>query len=444
MKLYHSLSTFTCANLRPAVAMLAATTATLAATFLPLPAQALPPQVEWIKQLGTSGYDDSYGVATDSNGNVYISGFTTGALAGTNKGSYDAWVAKYNSSGSLLWKQQLGSSDIDGSSSVATDSSGNVYISGATYGNLAGTNKGSYDAFVAKYNSGGKLLWKKQWGTSGYDESSSVATDSSGNVYISGRIEATLENFDVFVAKYNSSGSLLWEKQLGTSSDDNSWGVATDSNGNVYISGLTEGALAGTNKGEYDAWVAKYNSSGKLQWKQQLGTSEYDYSYGVATDSSGNVYISGSTNGALAGTNKGEYDAWVAKYNSSGKLQWKQQLGTSGGDESRGVATDSSGNVYISGLTEGALAGTNKGSYDAWVAKYNSSGKLQWKQQLGTSSYDSSSGVALDGNGNVYISGATQGDLAGTNKGPNDAWVAKYSQQSQPYQGSRKPPRQDR
>ena len=90
MKLYPSLSTFTCANLRPAVAMLAATTATLMTTFLPLPAQALPPQLQWKKQLGTSEYDYSSGVATDSSGNVYISGSTYGALAGTNKGSYDA------------------------------------------------------------------------------------------------------------------------------------------------------------------------------------------------------------------------------------------------------------------------------------------------------------------------------------------------------------------
>jgi hypothetical protein len=141
----------------------------------------------------------------------------------------------------------------------------------------------------------------------------------------------------------------------------------------------------------------------------------------------------------LAGTNQGYHDAWVAKYNSSGKLQWKQQLGTLIYDDSLGVATDSGGNVYISGFTDGPLAGTYKGDYDAWVAKYNSSGKLQWKQQLGSSVSDFSNGVTVDSSGNVYISGFTAGALAGTNKGGADAWVAKYSQQSQPYQRSRKP-----
>jgi uncharacterized delta-60 repeat protein len=423
--------------------MLAATTATLAATFLPLPAQALPPQLQWKQQLGTSSDDNSYGVAVDSNGNVYISGFTAGALAGTKKGSYDAWVAKYNSSGKLQWKQQLGTSTYDNSYGVATDSNGNVYISGATDGALAGTNKGHNDAWVAKYNSSGKLQWKQQLGTSTYDNSYGVATDSNGNVYISGATDGALAgtnkgSYDAWVAKYNSNGKLQWKQQLGSSNNDFSEGVATDSNGNVYISGWTYGDLAGTNKGVYpDAWVAKYNSSGSLQWKQQLGTSDSDTSNDVATDSNGNVYISGVTYGDLAGTNKGYSDAWVAKYNSSGKLQWKQQLGSSNNDFSYGVATDSSGNVYISGYTF-------KGYSDAWVAKYNSSGSLQWTKQLGSTRDDFSLGVATDSSGNVYISGYTEGDLAGTNKGYSDAWVAKYSQQSQPYQGSRKPPRQDR
>ena len=108
-------------------------------------------------------------------------------------------------------------------------------------------------------------------------------------------------------------------------------------------------------------------------------------------------------------------------------LSWKRQLGTSGNDYSYGVATDSDGNVYISGFTEGSLAGTSQGSRDAWVAKYDSGGTLVWKRQLGSSD-DDSYGVATDSNGNVYISGSTQGSMDGTNQGPRDAWVAKYTQ----------------
>lgn len=108
--------------------------------------------------------------------------------------------------------------------------------------------------------------------------------------------------------------TLSWSKQLGTYKYDSSNGVATDSDGNVYISGDTTSALAGANQGYYDAWVAKYDSGGTLVWKRQLGTSFYDRSYGLATDSKGNVYISGDTEGSLAGTIQGYSDAWVVKY----------------------------------------------------------------------------------------------------------------------------------
>ena len=315
----------------------------LLVTLLPVPVEAQT--LSWKRQLGTSGYDQSNGVATDSDGNVYISGYTKGSLAGANQGSYDAWVAKYNSAGTLLWKRQLGTSSYDESRGVATDSKGNVYISGETAGSLAGANQGYNDAWVAKYDSGGTLVWKRQLGTSNVDQSN---------------------------------------------------GVATDSKGNVYISGFTQGSLAGANQGYNDAWVAKYDSGGTLVWKRQLGTSDVDQSNGVATDSKGNVYISGYTYGSLAGANQGYNDAWVAKYDSGGTLVWKRQLGTSTYDYSSGVATDSKGNVYISGYTYGSLAGANQGNSDAWVAKYDSGGTLVWKRQLGTSTYDYSSGVATD------------------------------------------------
>jgi len=265
-----------------------------------------------------------------------------------------------------IWKRQLGTSDYNSSSGVAVDTRGNTYISGVTFGSLAGANQGSIDAWVAKYNNTGKLVWKQQLGTSDYDSSFAVAVDTYGNAYISGTTAASLAGAnqggsDAWVAKYNNSGKLVWKRQLGSSGDDESYGVAVDTYGNVYISGYTTGALAGAKQGGSDAWVAKYNSSGKLVWKQQLGSSEYDTSSGIAVDTYGNVYISGETDGALARALQGYYDAWVAKYNSDGKLIWKQQLGTSNEDVSFGVAVDTIGNLYISGITDGALAGANQG-----------------------------------------------------------------------------------
>ena len=128
---------------------------------------------------------------------------------------------------------------------------------------------------------------------------------------------------DIFLIKYNSSGTKQWTKQLGTSSDDRGNGVTTDSSGNIYVTGSTEGGLDGnTNSGDYDIFLVKYNSSGTKQWTKQLGTSSGDGGNGVITDSSGNIYVTGSTGGDLDGnTNSGETDIFLVKYNSSGIIQ---------------------------------------------------------------------------------------------------------------------------
>jgi hypothetical protein len=298
---------------------------------------------------------------------VYISGETGGSLGGPNIGSTDAFVSKYNSIGDLLWTRQLGTSRWDESRGVAADGLGNVYISGVTKGSLSGPNAGGTDAFVSKYDSKGELLWTRQLGTSGWDESRGVVADGMGNVYISGFTEGSLcgpsaGDTDAFISKYNSKGELLWARQIGTTGSDGSDGIVADGLDNVYISGWTGGTLDGPNAGGYDAFASKYNSKGELLWTRQLGTISEDVSLGVATDDLGNVYISGFTGVLLA-------DAFVSKYGSGGDLLWTCQLGTTLLEYSCGVAADRLGNVYISGYTYGSLGGPNAGGTDAFVAK---------------------------------------------------------------------------
>jgi len=390
-----------------------------------------PYELAWTRQLGTSDSDSSRSVAIDGSGNAYISGYTEGSLGGPSAGITDAFLAKYDSAGSLLWTRQLGTSSNDRGYSVAIDGSGNAYISGHTKGGLGGgPTAGGWDAFLAKFDSSGTHLWTSQLGTSGWDMSYSVAVDGSGNAYISGRTDngpiSYPYNIDAFLAKYDSSGSLLWTEQLGTSEYDISNSVAIDGSGNAYISGWTSGSIGGPNEGSSDAFLAKYAPSGSPLWTRQLGTSSSDQSFSVAIDGSGNAYISGRTEGSLDGPHAGGDDAFLAKYNDSGSLLWKRQLGTSSSDVSYSVAIDGSGNAYISGETWGDLGGPNEGSCDAFLAKYDTSGSLLWTKQLGTGDWDDSWSVAIDGSGNAYISGYTKGSLGGPNAGGADAFLAKY------------------
>jgi len=316
-------------------------------------------------------------------------------------------------------------------SGVSADGLGNVYITGTTEGSLGAPNAGFYDAFVAKYDATRVLLWIRQLGTAQFDASSDVSADGLGNVYISGYTVGSLGgpnagSMDAFVAKYDAGGNLQWTRQLGTTDYDDSLSISADALGNVYISGQTEGSLGGPNAGSNDAFVAKFDSGGNLQWTRQLGTTQGDQRSKVSADGLGNVYISGETGGSLGGPNAGSGDAFVAKYDVDGTLQWTKQLGTAALDYSSGVSADGLGNVYISGETNGSLGGPNAGSSDAFVAKYDVDGTLQWTKQLGTAASDYSSGVSVDGLGNLYISGDTHGSLDGPNAGSADAFVAKY------------------
>ena len=380
-------------------------------------------------------------MATDAAGNVYLTGDTYGSLGGASLGHLDVWLAKYDPAGRVLWKRQLGTEG-GGSwaSGVATDAAGNVYLTGATAGEVGGINramradeKARLDVWVAKYDTAGHVQWKRQFGAEGgyaeqdgVDSASGVATDGAGNVYLTGVTGGSLGgawggHYDAWLAKYDASGRVLWKRQLGTEDYDSASGVATDAAGNVYLTGVTGGSLGGAWGGSHDAWAAKYNAFGDVLWKRQLGTEVYDSASGVATDAAGNVYLTGVTGGSLGGANRGNTDAWVAKYDASGHALWTRQLGSTDYEYASGVAIDVAENVYLSGSRVAHKAA-------AWVAKYDAAGHVLWKRELGMeSSFDYASGVATNTAGEVYLTGTTDGSLGSANRGGNDAWVAKYS-----------------
>ena len=291
---------------------------------------------QYTKQLGVAGAATlGNSVATDASGNVYVAGSTSGGLDGnTLTGTSDFFVTKYNSSGVKQYTKQLGvAGQVTDGLSVAIDTNGNVYIAGYTGGRLDGnTLTGTTDFFVTKYDASGVKQYTKQLGVAGQTTAGrSVTTDTNGNVYIAGYTYGGLDGntltgtLDFFVTKYNSSGVKQYTKQLGVT-DKYTYGnsVATDTNGNVYIAGYTYGGLDGnTLTGNYDFFVTKYSSSGVKQYTKQLGVAGQDTDgNSVATDASGNVYVAGYTRGGLDGnTLTGTYDFFVTKYSSSGVKQ---------------------------------------------------------------------------------------------------------------------------
>jgi hypothetical protein len=395
----------------------------------PAPAASL----EWTRQFGTPFYDASFGVAADSVGNVYVAGATGGSLAGANAGgpgSDDAFLYKYNQFGAVVWSRQLGTSMGDSGYAVATDAMGQVYITGATSKDLGGPSAGGADAFIAKYDASGNVLWTKQIGSSGGDAGWGIATDGFGNVFISGSTSGSLDgpnagNYDGFVSKFNASGTQQWTRQFGSTKEDLVNSISADALGNVYISGLTKGALIGASLGESDAFVKKYDSQGNAQWTKQFGTVRSDNSLGVSVDGQGNVYVTGYNSGDFNVPNPDFANAFLNKLDTDGNAVWARSLGSAALDSAYSVSVDDQGNAFIAGRTAGNLGGVNAGLDDIFVSKYDAAGDLKWTQQWGTAANDIAYSISADGGGNVYVSGSTFGGLNGVNQGFEDAFVAR-------------------
>ncbi len=314
-------------------------------------AAAADPTLDWTRQFGTVRDDIAYAVSADGLGSVYIAGVTQNDLNFDN----DAWMASYDATGALLWTRQLGTAGNEIGSAVSADGLGSVYLAGSTNGNLAGPNAGSGgDAWVARYDDAGALLWTRQFGTTGVDVASAVSADGLGNVYVAGQTRGNLAGpnaggDDAWVARYDATGTLLWTRQFGTTGREFASAISADGLGNVYVAGGTGGNLAGPGAGGVDAWVGKYDANGALLWTRQLGTTSGEHASAVSADGLGNVYVAGSTTGNLGGPNAGGSDAWLARYDAAGTLLWTRQFGTARIDSANAVSADGSGNVYVAG-----------------------------------------------------------------------------------------------
>ncbi len=387
----------------------------------------------WIRQFGSRYEDHAGAAAPDGSGGLYVSGTTFGSLGWPNAGRSDAWLARFDAAGNRLWIRQLGTGTYDTGTGTAPDGSGGVFVSGDTFGSLGGPSAGAHDAWLGHYDSTGNQTWIRQLGSSGDEASIFVASDGAGGAFLCGRTNSSLAgpnagSWDGWLARFDSAGNQLWILQFGGSGHDEVRSAAQDEAGGVYLGGFTNSSLGGPfSGGLYDSWFARYDSAGNQLWIRQLGTATGDFANATAPDGSRGVYVSGFTGGSLGGLSAGNIDAWLARYDSAGNQIWIRQLGTSSPDAASAAVWDGSSSVYIGGLTNGNLVGPNAGRPDAWLARYDSVGNQLWILQLGTTAYDDVRAAASDSLGGVYVCGPTFGGLGGPNAGSLDAWLARYA-----------------
>ena len=368
--------------------------------------------VQWLQRYNGPGDSTDIGnsIVVDGSGNVYITGESYGV--GTKS---DIVTIKYNSAGVQQWLQRYNGPEnmLDEGRQISLDASGNLLVSGVTL-----TNPTSYDFIILKYNSSGMQQWLKTYNGTGSspDSPSDLKTDASGNIYITGYSTGVGTAYDWLTIKYDPSGTQLWEKRYNGPGNltDVANSLAVDASGNIYVTGFAGGNGTGN-----DITTIKYNSSGVEQWVQTYNGpgNGNDNARSLVLDAAGNVYITGYSSGLSSGS-----DYTTIKYNSSGVQQWLQTYNGPGnaGEDAYSILLDAAGNIYITGSSAGS--GTD---YDYATVKYNPSGAQQWVLRYNGpgNSYDDSRSLAIDTSGNVYV--------AGTSRGSNtarDYATIKYSQ----------------
>ncbi len=364
----------------------------------------IAPPFQWAQLAGASGSTADFGdgIACDGPTALYVTGqYLSGAnFGGTSLSGSGMFVARYSAAGTMQWvRTATSTSGAPVGHSASVDPLGNCYVTGSFDGTTAFgasnvVSAGGSDIFVAKYDRAGTLLWVTRQGGAFDDSGRGIAADGTNGCFVTGLLQSSTaaSSRDIWVAKYSAKGALEWQRQPVGSSSDAGMAVAADENGNACVTGWFTGTanFLTTNVtaiGGRDIFAAKYNRAGTLLWVRTIGGTGGDEGKGVGVDTNGNVYVTGSFNIGGGDTSNDAEKLLLTKFDSAGALVWQRELVASFSYFDFSSASDRAGNTWIvAGVRgTGSLNGvpvTSTGSYDGVVAKYDAAGTLVWVGQV--------------------------------------------------------------
>lgn len=397
---------------------------------------AAPGWLELVTDADLVNDESSKAIAVDSDGNSYVIGETFDDFEDqVNKGENDILLMKSRPNGDREWAKLIGTSARDDAHSIGVDAEGNIYIVGTTYGDwddYEEPHPGQF-LFIIKFDTDGERQWITSLAAPGdYDARDSFITvDTSGNCYVTGSIEVTdqvteITSIDVFIAKYDTSGTQQWIQYLSSPEDETSYAITLNEAGDIFITGETFGDLDGkTNRGGYDIFIAKYSAEGERQWVTLYGDDVGNHGYSIAVNQD-HCYVSGRWN----------WDLHITQLNTDdGVHQWTKIINGPNPEElSNSLALAPNGNLIFAGYT--ALpefdghqnAGEGDYAFDILLMAYDATGERLWSMLFGTPVMDFADGVVIDSDGYAHITGSTDGDLGGhVNSGGRDMFTWKFN-----------------
>ena len=370
----------------------------------------------------TSGLTTAQSTVVDASGNVYVVGNATGNFGNQiNQGDQDTYLTKYDSAGNVVWTRMLGSAGTASAYSLAINPKGGVVVAGSTTGQVMTTavSDGNADSFVASYDASGNQSWAKQIQTLADNQAASVSVDASGNVYIGGQVKGVVGSgqsnnggTDAYIAKLDGKGNVVYEHQYGTSGNDSAAATATTSDGGLVVASVVNGHAIVSKYANGDATTAPV-------WQQDLGALQAGGTIGGMTVSNGQVYVTGTTSNAsltaggqatVAHASSGGTDAFVFSIADSGTMASAgtvTYVGTGTTDKGNAVTVGSDGTIYLAGTTNGTFAGQTRNipSVDnMFVSALNTDGTIRWTRQYGGADGTSTGqGVAFDAHGSSVL-----------------------------------------
>lgn len=400
------------------------------------------PAWDWARTPDGTRAERGETIALDSSGNVYVAGwfmesvvFGSTTLTAHGSNYWDIFVAKADPAGNWLWAASAGGYDSDCAQGLAVDSAGNCFLTGyfagsASFGATTLNTAGDSDIFVAKLDPLGNWLWASRAGGGDFDRGYDLVVGSGGLIYVTGSFEnaasfgaASLSGYgsqDIFLAVLGAAGAWIGAIKAGGPGADVGYGIARDSSGNTYVTGLFSGSATFytstlDSHGSTDIFLAKFDPSGLFVGVAGAGGGGMDSGNDVVTDSAGNVYMTGSySNTAYFGpftlTSEGYDDVFVAKVLPSGFLEGVVSGGGDGMDMGFGIAVDPAGDIYVTGFIYGSAAfgATVLPWHDGdniFAAKLNPTGTWLWAQWAGGNYSDWGCDIAADNAGNSYVTG---------------------------------------
>ncbi|MFC2156533.1 SBBP repeat-containing protein [Acidobacteriota bacterium] len=342
----------------------------------------------------SNGNDYPVAIAVDSSGNVFVTGYSNNE---PTQIKYDYATVAYNSSGTQLWVARYSGpwNYRNIAEDIAVDSLGNVYVTGTT-------NSGSTTSYATvAYDSSGNQRWERIYSEMRNNSAQAIALDSSGNVYVSGGV-AHYDGYDITTIAYDSAGTQLWVARYDGTLNGRSGcnDIAVNSLGNIYVTGFSSDTFSSK---DYDYVTIAYDSGGNELWAKRYNGPDnlHDEANAIAVGPSGNVYVTGKSNGSYGGVT--EYDYGTVAYSSAGTELWMRRYNGQGKrDAANDIAVDLNGNVYVTGHTYGF--GT---SSDYATVAYDSSGNQVWVAIYNgpVNNYDEANAIAIDSWGNVFVTG---------------------------------------